>query len=117
MYSCPTAVLPCPQMIFARLVAFLGKALVGNLGDSPQVNWDHGGIAMLDIQGSRILLGYSAGLDGKFAACLSVGVGCGPGNGTTTLAERHDTVSQMILNVFNAKLSRVARSGTIRRRT
>ena len=62
-------------MILERLVAYLGKALAGNLGDSPQVNWDHRGMAMLDIQRSRIVLRYSAGLDSKFAACLSVGVG------------------------------------------
>ena len=59
---------------------------------------------MLDIQGSRILLGYSAGLDGKFAACLSVGVGYGPGSRTTALAERQDTVSRMIVDRIQDRL-------------
>lgn len=62
------------QVNFARLVNDLGNVL-GRFGDAaPVVTWDCDDIAIFDMPGTRILLGWSDGLGPEKMGCLSVAV-------------------------------------------
>ncbi len=62
------------QVNFARLVNDLGNVL-GRFGDAaPIVTWDCDDIAIFDMPGTRILLGWSDDLGPEKMGCLSVAV-------------------------------------------
>lgn len=62
------------QVNFARLVNDLGNVL-GRFGDAaPLVTWDCDDIAIFDMPGTRILLGWSDDLGPEKMGCLSVAV-------------------------------------------
>lgn len=86
-----------PSVNFARLVADLEAAFAHCPADGRQLNWDYGDMAVLDIEGSRIVMGYEEGLEGDYSACLAIGIGYGPGAGPADLAERQDIVSRLIV--------------------
>ena len=85
-----------PRLDFAMLVADLEAAFRNCPEEGRHLHWDHDDLAILDVQGSRIIIGLDATLTGDHRACLTLGVGHGPGEGEPGLARRQDTVSQMI---------------------
>lgn len=86
-----------PALNFARLVNDLGAAFRNCPAEGRTLAWDHDDLAILDVQGSRIILGWVTDLAGAHRACLSVGVGHGPGPGAPGLAARQATVARMIV--------------------
>jgi hypothetical protein len=66
---------PTTQVNFARLVNDLGNVL-GRFGDAaPLVTWDCDDIAIFDMPGTRILLGWGDDLGPERLGCLTVAVG------------------------------------------
>lgn len=66
---------PTTQVNFARLVNDLGTVL-GRFGDAaPLVTWDCDDIAIFDMPGTRILLGWCDDLGPERLGCLTVAVG------------------------------------------
>lgn len=92
-----------PALNFARLVADLGAAFRNCPAEGRRLEWDHDDLAILDVQGSRIVLGWTTDLGGAHRACLSVGVGYGPGAGTPGLAVRQGTVARMIVERISGR--------------
>lgn len=66
-----------PGLNFASVVGKLEKALARFPASRRALAWDCDDVAMFDLDGSRITLGYTEDLDGEFAACLTVAVGAG----------------------------------------
>ena len=67
-----------PALNFAHVVSELDTALARYPADRRSLSWDCDDVAVFDLDGSRIVLGYSDHLTGQHAACLTVSVGHGP---------------------------------------
>lgn len=86
-----------PILNFARIVGELDAKLGQYPHDRRSVSWDLDDIALFDVDGARLALGWADGLPGAWGACLTVAVSPGrPDNGTDRLAGRRRAVCQMI---------------------
>ncbi|MBD3765490.1 MAG: hypothetical protein IE927_12380 [Rhodobacterales bacterium] len=86
-----------PQLNFAHVVRELDVALARCPADRRDLTWDCEDVAVFNLDGSRIVLGYSEDLRGRYAACLTVSVGHGEEEGLTDiLARRRDGLARMI---------------------
>jgi hypothetical protein len=88
-----------PQLNFAHVVSELDAALSRYPADRRSLGWDCDDVAVFDLDGTRIALGYAEDLDGDHAACLTVSVGPGPGDRVSgALARRRATFCRLIVN-------------------
>ena len=87
-----------PNVNFAHVVGDLSRALALCPGASPVLTWDRDDIALFDMPGARIVLGWAEGLGGAHdAACLvSAGPGALPVAERDALGGRHEEVCGMI---------------------
>ncbi|WP_102223533.1 hypothetical protein [Acidimangrovimonas sediminis] len=70
-----------PALNFAGYVSRIETALRGSFEDTMQLSWDHDDIVTIDVDGSRVMLGYwEAGIAAAPDTCAAVLVLCvGPG--------------------------------------
>jgi len=93
-----------PELPFLDLIDDIQTLVRGCPGQGHDLTWGDGDQVMLDIQGSRIAVSYQTGLGGDHAACLSIGVGFGPGLGTAGLALRQSTVGRLLVDRIQLKI-------------
>jgi hypothetical protein len=94
-----------PAINFARLVADLDAALAGLPQVSRSITWDCDDVAMVDVDGARIVLGWADRLPGTLPACLAVSIGPGPGDGLPDRLTQHaDAVASLIVGRIAARL-------------
>jgi hypothetical protein len=96
----------CPQtpVNFARMVGDL-DAVLSRFGEAPrQLTWDCEDVAIFDLPGTRILLGW-AEETGRGTACLSVGVGPSPLPPVPGTREGHDALCVRLVERVQARLS------------
>lgn len=86
-----------PELNFAHVVGELDAALARCPAQNRTLSWDCDDVAIFDLDGSRIALGYCDDLGGEHAACLTVSVGHGPAaHLATTIALRRNSLCRMI---------------------
>ena len=72
-----------PRLDFAMLVADLEAAFRNCPEEGRHLHWDQDDLAILDVQGSRIIIGLDATLTGDHRACLTLGRRPRSGRGRT----------------------------------
>jgi len=93
-----------PDVDLARIANDLDGALSKCAPYSRRMSWDHEDLAILDVQGSRIVMSLAAGLPGQHAACLTVSVGYSPSpRKSTSLAQRQGAICQMIADRVSSR--------------
>jgi len=85
-----------PDLCFARMVSDLDGALESAIAAPRRLAWDHEDVALVDYDGTRITLGFSREVPGRWGACLTVAVGSGPGGGEPLAPERQARLARMI---------------------
>jgi hypothetical protein len=86
-----------PAINFARLVADLDSALAGLPHGERRITWDCDDVAMVDVDGARIVLAWADRLPGALQACLAVSVGPGPDSALPDrLSHRAAPLAQLI---------------------
>ncbi|MFN3643860.1 MAG: hypothetical protein ACK4TB_13185 [Gemmobacter sp.] len=94
-----------PAINFARLVGDLDAALADMPHDRRVLSWDCDDVAIFDIDGARILLGWAERLEGPRPSCLSVAVGPGPdGTLPDRLRTRRAAVAALIVERIGQRL-------------
>jgi hypothetical protein len=94
-----------PAFNFARLVADLDAALDGLPHAERRIGWDCDDVALVDVDGGRIVLAFADQLHGALPACLAVTVGPGPATGLPDpLTWRAEPVARMIIARIAARL-------------
>lgn len=83
-----------PVLNFAAYVSRMEEALRGSFEDTLQLSWDHDDMVVIDIDGSRVLLGYWEAPQGDDSAeaceaVLVLSVGPGPDWRSQTRLARH----------------------------
>lgn len=93
-----------PVLNFATYVARMEKALRGSFQDTMQLTWDHDDVVTIDIDGSRVLLGYwetpeQLTAEGETCAAVMVlAVGPGPDwRAETRLARFRKSLCQSVV--------------------
>jgi hypothetical protein len=94
----PTA----PDLDLRQIADDLATAFRRSAGPG-RLSWDHDDVAILDICGARIVIGYGTGLRGGHAACFTVAVGRSPGAGASAMARRHDRIARLIADRLRAR--------------
>lgn len=95
----------CPQtpVNFARMVGDL-DAVLSRFGDAQrQLSWDCEDVAIFDLPGTRILLGW-AEQTGRGNACLSVSVGPSPMAATPGARDGHDALCVRLVERVQSRL-------------
>ena len=93
-----------PDVDLARIANDLDGALSKCAPSSRRMSWDHEDLALLDVQGSRLVMSLASGLPGQHAACLTVSVGYGPAQRkSTSLAQRQGAICQMIADRVSSR--------------
>lgn len=93
-----------PELNFAHVVSELDSALARYPADRRALSWDCDDVAVFDLDGSRIVLGYADDLQGAHRACLSVSVGRGPtARVNDPLARRRGTLCRMITERISSR--------------
>ena len=93
-----------PEINFVQVVGEL-EAILGRYPATHRaLTWDRKDIAVFDIDGSRIVLGWQGALTGIHGACLTVSVGHGPkASDTALLAERRASLCRLICDRLAAR--------------
>lgn len=91
-----------PALDFPNLVEDLCTSLrEGPAGDCG-LNWDHDDVAIFDLDNARIILGWSQPLPGRYAACLTIGVGAGEsGDCQIGIASHQGTITRLLADRIN----------------
>lgn len=84
-----------PSKPFPALVRDLDAALA-RIGGDRRVTWDHDDMVFLDMDGTRVGLGFVDDLDNGHAACLTISVGPQPGTGEGIDPARHASLCERI---------------------
>lgn len=93
-----------PRLNFASIVEKLEKALTRFPASRRALAWDCDDVAMFDLDGSRIALGYTDDLDGEYAACLTISVGAGTQFPLAApLAQNRDHICAQIIESLSAR--------------
>ena len=93
-----------PTLNFAHIVGELDTALEACQADRRNLSWDCDDVAIFDLDGSRVALGWAEELEGDYPCCLSISVGTGPSaTGARHLAERRDALAQVITSRIQLK--------------
>ncbi len=93
-----------PALNFAHVVSELDIALSRYPADRRSLSWDCDDVAVFDLDGSRIVLGYSDHLTGQHSACLTVSVGHGPKVAATApLARRRSALCHKITDRLSSR--------------
>ncbi len=93
-----------PALNFAHVVSELQATLDRYPATRRSLGWDCDDLAIFDLDGARIVLGYTDDLDGPHAACLTVAVGEGPqGNGASPIATRRAAFCRKITDRLAAR--------------
>lgn len=77
-----------PAKPFSALVRDLDDAL-SRIGGDRHTTWDHDDMVFVDLDGTRVGLGFAEQTEAGYAACLTVSVGPTPGSGIEIDPERH----------------------------
>ena len=90
-----------PVLNFAAYVSRMEQALRGCFEDTLQLSWDHDDVVVIDIDGSRVLLGYWEAPQAAtvpFRAALVLSVGPGPDwRSQTRLARNRKALCQSVI--------------------
>ncbi len=91
-----------PALDFPNLVDDLCTSLrEGPAGDCG-LHWDHDDVAIFDLDNARIILGWSQPLPGRYAACLTIGVGAGEsGDCQIGIASHQGTITRLLADRIN----------------
>jgi hypothetical protein len=93
-----------PRLNFPTVVEKLEKALTRFPASRRALAWDCDDVAMFDLDGSRIALGYTEDLEGEYAACLTVSVGAGTQFPLAApLAQNRDQICAQIIESLSAR--------------
>jgi hypothetical protein len=93
-----------PAMNFAHVVGELDQVLSRYPAERRALSWDCDDVAIFDLDGSRIVLGYSNHLRGPHVACLTVSVGHGPRQAAPApLAERRAALCRKITDRLTSR--------------
>lgn len=93
-----------PRMSFADVVEDLKAVLDRYPARNRAVSGDGGDVAIFDLDGSRVVLGFSSDLAGSHAACVTVSVGTGPdGAEPGPLADRRTSLCRKIAGRLSAR--------------
>lgn len=91
-----------PGLCFARIVSELDAALEAAFPAPRQLTRDYDDVALVDYDGTRITLGYSADVPGQeWAACLTIAVGSGPARVPGLVPKRQERLARMIAERIN----------------
>jgi hypothetical protein len=94
-----------PALNFAYMVSELDATLARYPAERRGLSWDCDDVAVFELDGLRIVLGYSDDLDGQYPACLTVSVGQGnivSGAGAA-LARRRATLCRRIVERLSSR--------------
>ena len=93
-----------PCMNFADIVDEL-EAVLARYPATNRVLWRDGGdVAIFDLDGSRVVLGFADALVGPHVACLTVSVGTGPDiGGPSPLADRRTALCRKIADRLSTR--------------
>ncbi len=93
-----------PQINFADIVDELEAVLAHYPATSRALSRDGGCVAIFDLDGSRVVLGFTDDLAGPHAACLTVSVGTGPDlTGPGPLAGRRTALCRKIADRLSSR--------------
>ncbi|MGR3594226.1 MAG: hypothetical protein ACU0B9_01475 [Limimaricola soesokkakensis] len=93
-----------PELDFPNLVDDLRTALNDGPARECGLNWDHEDVAVFDLDNARIILAYTQMLPGRYAACLSIGVGAAEsGDCQVGIASHQGTITRLLADRINAR--------------
>ncbi|MGB8815365.1 MAG: hypothetical protein WCC57_19480 [Paracoccaceae bacterium] len=93
-----------PRLNYAKLVGELNAKLARRGAGPRSVRWDSDEIALFDLHGAQILLGFIEHPGSGHAACLSVAFGPGPHDATSApLAQRHARLCRLIVGYLQSR--------------
>lgn len=94
-----------PAINFARLVADLDAALAAIPHDERHLAWDCDDVAMVDIDGGRLVFAWAEKLPGTLPACLALAIGPGPDPARPdTLTPRAEELARSIVGRIATRL-------------
>jgi hypothetical protein len=76
-----------PDFNLAQVARDLAARFTPKAEPAPTLTWDCDDIAVLDFAGFRVVIGFTAGLQGRFAACITVATGQSPSDRQATKAQ------------------------------
>ncbi|MCP1170304.1 hypothetical protein [Limimaricola litoreus] len=93
-----------PPLDFPNLVDDLRTSLMEGPTGACGLNWDHEDVAIFNLDNARIILGWSQPLPGRYAACLTIGVGADEsGDCQIGIASHQGTITRLLADRINAR--------------
>ncbi|MGR3466225.1 hypothetical protein [Limimaricola sp.] len=93
-----------PDLDFPALVDDLRTALNDLPARDCGLNWDHDDVAVFELDNARIILAYSQAMAGRYAACLTIGVGADEtGDSQIGIASHQGTITRLLADRINAR--------------
>lgn len=93
-----------PDLDFPALVDDLRTALQDGPARAQGLKWDHEDVAVFEIDNARIILAYSQELIGRYAACLTIGVGADDsGDCQIGVASHQGTITRLLADRINGR--------------
>ncbi|WP_282024840.1 hypothetical protein [Limimaricola cinnabarinus] len=93
-----------PSLDFPNLVDDLRTSLMEGPTGTCRLDWDHEDVAIFDLDNARIILGWSQPLPGRYAACLTIGVGADEsGDCQIGIASHQGTITRLLADRINAR--------------
>ncbi|EYD71647.1 hypothetical protein [Limimaricola hongkongensis] len=93
-----------PDLDFPALVDDLRTALNDLPARDCALNWDHEDVAVFELDNARIILAYTQAMTGRYAACLTIGVGADEtGDCQIGIASHQGTITRLLADRINAR--------------
>ena len=93
-----------PPLDFPNLVDDLRTSLMEGPTGACKLHWDHDDVAIFTLDNARIILGWTQSLPGRYAACLTIGVGATEsGNCRLGIASHQGTITRLLAERINAR--------------
>jgi hypothetical protein len=97
-----------PNLNFARLVSDLEAVLARFPDNQVRLNWDHEDVAIFDMPGLRILLGWCHDPGQGLAGCLTLSTGPSPLTARPGSRQRHDSICSRLVERVQMRLQPTA---------